>query len=302
MPSRFDSFPTVIVEALACGTPVIASSVGGIPTVVRHEGNGLLVEPGRVEDIVAAVSRLRADKDFAASLGAEGRRTVEESLTAEVQGHRTAAVLERAIAHRRPSARRRGGGGDTADPTTRRKLLIVAPYFPPHIGGVEQYTRHLAMALVATGHWEVTVVTTKGRGVRTIPSQEDGLRVLRLGWWARYSYTPFSPLWPWQLRPIIRQVDPDIVNAHTPVPLLSDVAAWASGSRPFLLTYHAATLEKDAGPFFAVDATRVQAARVVHDRRADAVLAVSDFVHARAPRAGTGSARHLHERGPAVRL
>jgi rhamnosyl/mannosyltransferase len=169
--------------------------------------------------------------------------------------------------------------GDARPRDARRKLLVVSPYFPPHVGGVEQYTRHLALALTATGRWEVTVVTTRGRGVRTVASDEDGLRLLRLGWWARYSYTPFSPLWPWQLRRIIRRVDPDIVNAHTPVPLLSDVAAWASGRRPFLLTYHAATLDKDAGPLFAVMQRAYGLLERFTVRRADAVLAVSDFVH-----------------------
>ena len=253
VPSRFDSFPTVIVEALACGTPVIASRVGGIPTVVRHEGNGLLVEPGRVPDIASAVSRLTEDRQMATALGREGRRTVEQTLTSEIQGGRTATVLERAIATGRPpTGRRRPTAGPVPEPTPEgtRKLLVVSPYFPPHVGGVEQYTRHLALALLATGRWQVTVVTTRGRGVRCVPSREDGLQIFRLGWWARYSYTPFSPLWPWQLRRIIGQVDPDIVNAHTPVPLLSDIAAWASGDRPFLLTYHAAALAKDAGPLF----------------------------------------------------
>ena len=279
VPSRFDSFPTVIVEALACGTPVIASKVGGIPTVVRHEGNGLLVEPGRVEDIVYAVERLMANSRLALSLGLEGRRTVEASLTSEVQGRRTAAVLEQAISRGRPFAHRHQVDAHTAHDKTRRKLLIVSPYFPPHVGGVEQYTSHLAKALVATGRWDVTVVTTKGRGVRAAANHEDGLHVYRLGWWARYSYTPFSPLWPWQLKRIIQNEDPDIVNAHTPVPLLSDIAAWASGSRPFLLTYHAAALEKDAGHLFEMVQRTYGLFERFTFRRADAVLAVSDFVH-----------------------
>lgn len=279
VPSRFDSFPTVIVEALACGTPVIASRVGGIPTVVRHEGNGLLVEPGGVEEIASAVRRLTGDRQLAAALGREGRRTVEQALTSEIQGGRTAAVLERAIALGRPPTGHRGPVVEpAADGPPPRKLLIVSPYFPPHVGGVEQYTRHLALALVATGRWQVTVVTTRGRGVRCVASDEDGLQVFRLGWWARYSYTPVSPLWPWQLRRIIGEVDPDIVNAHTPVPLLSDIAAWASRGRPFLLTYHAAALAKDAGPLFQAVQRAYELLERFTLRRADAVLAVSDFV------------------------
>jgi len=279
VPSRFDSFPTVIVEALACGTPVIASRVGGIPTVIRHEVNGLLVEPGRVPDIAAAVQRLTQDPVLATTLGRAGRQTVERSLTSEVQGQRTADVLEQAIAGGRPEQVRRRATPIIRPTAGRRKLLIVSPYFPPHVGGVEQYTRHLALALTATGRWDVSVVTTRGRGMRCVSHREDGLQVFRLGWWARYSYTPFSPLWPWQLRRIIRQMDPDIVNAHTPVPLLSDMAAWAAQDRAFLLTYHAAALEKDAGPLFDIVEQAYEYLERFTLRRADVVLAVSDFVH-----------------------
>jgi glycosyltransferase involved in cell wall biosynthesis len=49
LPSKAENFPNTIVEALLCGTPVIASQVGGIPEQV-NERNGLLAEPGNVED------------------------------------------------------------------------------------------------------------------------------------------------------------------------------------------------------------------------------------------------------------
>lgn len=46
LPSSHEGMPIVVVEALASGTPVVASAVGGIPELVRDEGLGLLVEPG----------------------------------------------------------------------------------------------------------------------------------------------------------------------------------------------------------------------------------------------------------------
>lgn len=161
---------------------------------------------------------------------------------------------------------------------TARRLLIVCSYFPPHVGGAEQYAHHLATALVATGRWDVTVVTTKGKGLRTHCSDEGGLRVLRLGWWMCYSYTPISPMWPWQLRRIIRSLDPDVINAHTPVPLLSDVATWVAGRRLFLLTYHAVGLEKDSGPLFDFVRSTYELLERFTLKRADAVLAVSAAV------------------------
>jgi glycosyltransferase involved in cell wall biosynthesis len=275
LPSRHDSFPTVILEAMACGTPVIASRVGGIPTFVDDERNGLLIEPDHPDQIASALDRLVADQEWAGSLGAAGRETVEARWTTQIQGKRTSEVLQSAMksARRvRPRTETLSGNPD------RRNLLIVAPYFPPYVGGVEQYTWHLARAIHATDRWNVTVLTTTNRGFGSNLSMEDGVQVVRLRSWGRYSYTPFSPLWPWQVRRYVKLLDPEVVNAHTPVPVFADVAAWASGDRPFLLTYHAGTLKKDAGSLFSLVERLYKRLESFTLKRADAVLAVSEFV------------------------
>jgi glycosyltransferase involved in cell wall biosynthesis len=51
----------VILEAMACGVPVVASSVGGIPEIVQHEANGLLVEPGDPGALSHAMNRILLD-------------------------------------------------------------------------------------------------------------------------------------------------------------------------------------------------------------------------------------------------
>ena len=164
------------------------------------------------------------------------------------------------------------------DSTGRRTRLSNCSIFPALSRGMEEYAWHLAMALTATGHWSVSVLTTNGRRLRTTVTDQDGLHVVRIGSWCTYSYTPFSPIWPWQMRRWINRLDPEVVNAHTPVPLFADVAAWASGSRPFFLTHHAASLKKDAGRVFSL----AERAYAIIERftlgQADAVLAVSDFV------------------------
>ena len=69
----------VFCEAGAAGIPVVATCTGGIPTVVRHEGNGLLVPPGDVDALAQAIRRLMLDPPLAQRLGACGReRAVRE--------------------------------------------------------------------------------------------------------------------------------------------------------------------------------------------------------------------------------
>ena len=68
-PSRADTFPSGVLEALACGTPVVASRVGGIPEQVTDE-TGVLVEPGDPAALAAAIQSLLADPDRRARMGA----------------------------------------------------------------------------------------------------------------------------------------------------------------------------------------------------------------------------------------
>lgn len=51
LPSKNEGLPNVIVESFFCGTPVVASRVGGIPTIVQNELNGFLAEPNSIDDL-----------------------------------------------------------------------------------------------------------------------------------------------------------------------------------------------------------------------------------------------------------
>jgi glycosyltransferase involved in cell wall biosynthesis len=61
LPSAWENFPHSVVEALAVGTPVIATRTGGVAEVVRDGENGLLVEPGDVDGLTEAIERFVVD-------------------------------------------------------------------------------------------------------------------------------------------------------------------------------------------------------------------------------------------------
>lgn len=71
-----DSCPTVVLEAMAAGRPVIASATGGIVDMIDDNKSGLLVEPGDVEGLARAISRLLGDADLAEQLGVQGQQAV----------------------------------------------------------------------------------------------------------------------------------------------------------------------------------------------------------------------------------
>ncbi len=71
-----DGMPTVILEAIARGIPVVSTDVCGINEVVVHGQTGLLVEPDDPNALAAALGKLWSDSDFAGQLGAAGRDLV----------------------------------------------------------------------------------------------------------------------------------------------------------------------------------------------------------------------------------
>jgi phosphatidylinositol alpha-1,6-mannosyltransferase len=77
MDQRVEGFGISLVEAGACGVPVVAGRTGGIPETVREGETGLLVDAERPDEVCAALSRLLDDRTLRGRLGAGGRRAVE---------------------------------------------------------------------------------------------------------------------------------------------------------------------------------------------------------------------------------
>jgi glycosyltransferase involved in cell wall biosynthesis len=93
-----DGLPNVLLEAMSCGRPIVATRVAGLPEVITDRVNGLLVEEKDPEQLAAAVVELLASPQLAASCGAANSTKIENEMTWGQVSLRTVKVYEQAIA------------------------------------------------------------------------------------------------------------------------------------------------------------------------------------------------------------
>ena len=83
--NRVDNMPVALVEAAAMGIPLVSTTVGGVPDLVKDGETALLCPDGDVEAMVAAIERLLRDPDLAGRLSENGRRLAERSAWTQVR-------------------------------------------------------------------------------------------------------------------------------------------------------------------------------------------------------------------------
>jgi glycosyltransferase involved in cell wall biosynthesis len=92
-----EAFGLVLIESMACCTPVIASDLPGVRTVVSDGKDGFLVTPGNVDSLVATLKELLANPDRAKEMGRWGRKKVEQLYDWEVIGDKIEDVYQKAL-------------------------------------------------------------------------------------------------------------------------------------------------------------------------------------------------------------
>lgn len=160
----------------------------------------------------------------------------------------TSDVFVSVLSMRHANRQIRRGDFDVSEGTGRPNedtpiVAIVTPRYPPDIGGVERYSSQIAEGLQAGGVMRPLVISTRP-GIRTTYSLQNGVQVIRLGSWLTLSNTPLSPLWPIQVHRLLRTWRVSLLNAHSPVPGLADIALAVSGNRPVVITYHSGSMRK----------------------------------------------------------
>ncbi len=104
VPSRYENFSTVAVEAMACGRPVVCSATGGIAPLVERWGAGTVVPPDDPVALAGALAPFLASPEWAAEVGERGRTAVRRELDPEVIARREAAY-EKAVEKHHARAR-----------------------------------------------------------------------------------------------------------------------------------------------------------------------------------------------------
>jgi glycosyltransferase involved in cell wall biosynthesis len=94
VPSLMENFPLVVLEAMACGKPIVATNVGGIPEMIEDHCNGILIPPKDANALARAIFFLMENPDQAKRLGQAARRTIEAYFTSDVMAQDYLKILK----------------------------------------------------------------------------------------------------------------------------------------------------------------------------------------------------------------
>lgn len=125
--SRDEGVPNSLLECMAAGKPLVATSVGGIPELVRHEQDGLLVEDNNLDGLVQALMQLIQTPSLRAAMGMSGRLRVQEHFNLDRQAERYLTLYRTLLDHKR-TASRREHWSRLVHSQRARVSLIVRPY------------------------------------------------------------------------------------------------------------------------------------------------------------------------------
>lgn len=96
-PTLMDALPTVLLEAMAVGVPIVSSEVGGIPEILKNEIDGLLIQPANPADLAESCIRLLSDHELAGRLSVSALRVAEERFDVRKQAGTLVNIYDRLV-------------------------------------------------------------------------------------------------------------------------------------------------------------------------------------------------------------
>jgi glycosyltransferase involved in cell wall biosynthesis len=96
-PSYAEGLPNAVVEAIACGVPVVATNVGGIPEIITPSINGFLVEVGDIKNLSSNIIKMLTDEVLKKRMGRESRRIAEDRFNARDNAEKLKSFLSQIV-------------------------------------------------------------------------------------------------------------------------------------------------------------------------------------------------------------
>lgn len=94
---NLDGLPTVLLEAMSCGLPCVASNIGGVDLVIENEDTGMLCEESSINDLVESISKLFSCKELREKLAYKAREVVVNSFNWDNVGKNIYSLMEKEI-------------------------------------------------------------------------------------------------------------------------------------------------------------------------------------------------------------
>jgi glycosyltransferase involved in cell wall biosynthesis len=100
-PSYYEGMPIAVIEAMACGLPIVASRVGGLPDLIQEGVNGFLIEPGKPEQLALALNKLTNDDKLRVSMGRAGFQLANNQYDIEKHVTQLISIYEKVLSNHR---------------------------------------------------------------------------------------------------------------------------------------------------------------------------------------------------------
>ena len=98
-----DSYPTVALESLSVGTPIVASNLGGLPDIINASSGGKLADYGNNEAFLNGIKSLLDNRERAKQMGDNGMRYIKENVDTNKQGKELIRIYNQVIKNYRLS-------------------------------------------------------------------------------------------------------------------------------------------------------------------------------------------------------
>jgi glycosyltransferase involved in cell wall biosynthesis len=119
MPSKQETAPVVVAEAMAAGRPVVATRRCGMPYMVEHKGSGLLVDDDDVAGLADALLLVLGDDQLRARMGQRGRELAQARFRADLVAQQTRDVYLKILNEPSPRSGREVRSAGTRRPSAR---------------------------------------------------------------------------------------------------------------------------------------------------------------------------------------